>query len=136
MLLGLAALFLLAVSIAATIIVGSRSAWAESSSLGAKALAAILKATGSSLAYRETKAFPASEFPSGVSRSPVLTHAVICGWICFGLLLLDLCLTIAAGLHYRRVAREGHAGVAHHDDVKGTHDAHHSPAVQQNAPIV
>lgn len=89
--LGLSCVFLLAASIAGTIICGTKSAkiWLKPP-MPQSVVDAMLSATGKSVRYKDQKAFP----------------AMIMGWIAFFFLVVSLILTIMAGLHYRRVAAE------------------------------
>lgn len=101
--LGISCIFLLAASIAAAIICGTKSAkiWLNPP-MPQAVVDGMLKATGKSVRYRDQKAFP----------------AMIMGWLAFFFLVISLILTIMAGLHYRRVAAERRSsnGSANHHE--------------------
>ncbi|RSH77578.1 uncharacterized protein EHS24_003138 [Apiotrichum porosum] len=92
-LLGFSCFSLLAALIATTIICVGRSAVPFAPSIPSATIVKLIEAMGRSLKYRDTKTY----------------IAMIVGWFCFFFLTLDLVLLIAAGLRYRRLARERRA---------------------------
>lgn len=107
--LGFACLGLIGSGIAGAIICGTRSAKVVLEPPMPKAVIdAMLVRYNKSVRYRDQKAF----------------YSMIMGWIAFFFLFISLILTIMAGLHYRRVARERRASGGSNPFNEKVHETH------------
>ncbi|WOO83304.1 uncharacterized protein LOC62_05G006833 [Vanrija pseudolonga] len=90
-LLAFSALALLGGCIAGTIIILHHQGKVTMAGIPESVVQGIVKNLGYSLAYKDYRCFP----------------ALICAWICFGFVFINLILVILTGLHYRKLERQG-----------------------------